>query len=349
MSAVTTPAWRSWRFWFVPAWFALWIVIYAAMGIPKVPLEPLIVMLLYFAVATPVRAVPGWLLLLLFGIGNVVIPWATVLLQLLLRAVTTQDETFLGGVIAPVTEEIMKVLPVVVLYFWPRPKLRDAFGATDWMLCGAASGAGAQVWEDVLLRWQGSFSPGAPNLFGLPLVAGYTDNGSAVFIGHLGSCAFVALALGWARYIKRLAPPRLRPFAYVPAIFALIWMMVDHAGNNLRNARQWYWMFANAVYFLGGRGRLAPYVFLIAIAATIIFEMVVLRRTPKPKFAPLRPMSSFERSRRALRRLIRSHQMRYAWLSETRDFMQSHPGWSVQGFLRRSFKSSASASASAPA
>ena len=310
------------RPWIVAGWFALWIGIYAFMGIPKVPLEVLLVLLLYFAVATPVRAVPGWLLLALFGFSNVVMTWVTVVIQMGLNAMAGGGVTdVLGGIIAPITEEIMKVLPVIVLYASPRPRVRDAFGATDWMLCGAACGAGAQVWEDVLIRWQHSFPRNAPNIFGFPLISGYTDNGRAVFAGHVTTAAFIALAIGWARYIKG----RSKVAAYLPALIVLLWMIVDHAGNNLRNARQWYWMGAQFIYFLGGRGRIAGYAFLVAVAATIVFEIIVLSRG-----------SASATARNPLRRLIRVHQARYAQLAGG-TLAQAEPGWNVRGFLRRAF------------
>ncbi len=305
------------RPWITPAWFLLWIVIYKFMGIPKVPLEVLLVLLLYFAIATPVRAVPGWLLLILFAVVNVVLTWATVFIQMILSSMTGGNDDVLGGIIAPVTEEVMKFLPVAILYAWPRPRVRDAFGATDWMLCGAACGAGAQLWEDVLIRWQNSFPPRAPSILGFPLIAGYTDNGRAIFIGHVATTAFIALALGWSRYIKPLA------WKYVPAALVMIWMIVDHAGNNLRNARQWYWMFANGVYFLGARGRIAVYAFLVAVVGTIGFEAVVLSRT-----------KADARASNPIRRLIRSHQARYAKLAGG-SLAASDPGWSLGGFLRR--------------
>jgi RsiW-degrading membrane proteinase PrsW (M82 family) len=349
---------RSWRFYFVPVWFAIWTLVYTAMGIPKVALEIIVVLALYFVLSTPVRAVPGWLLVLMFGIGNVIVPWVTVFLQVVLRSLGPKEEYFLGGVIAPVTEELMKIFPVVVLYFWPRPRVRNAFGAIDWMLLGAASGAGSQLWEDVLIRWQYSFPSRAPNIFGMPLISGFTDNGLAVFPGHTTTAAFIALALGWARYIKMLTPRPLpgapkawaafrasRAFAYTPAIIILMWMIVDHAGNNLRNADAWYWKIANGIYFLGGRGRFSCYAFLIASAATLIFEMIMLRRARKPRFESLEGASPFESLRRRWRRLIRAHQMRYVQMATgirdrlplSAEMKRSEPGWNLISFLRRSF------------
>ena len=142
---VTTNPMLSWRGWVIPAWFGLWTVIYALMGIPKVPLEVLVGALFYVIITTPIRAVPGWLLLFLFSVSNALMTWLTVALQIGLRAISPKEEYFLGGVIAPITEELMKVLPVVILYFWPHPRLRNAFGATDWMLCGMAAGSGAAL------------------------------------------------------------------------------------------------------------------------------------------------------------------------------------------------------------
>lgn len=356
---VTANPLLSWRGWVVPAWFASWIVIYALMGIPKVPLEVLIGVLFYVIIATPVRAVPGWLLLCLFAVSNAVMTWLTVALQVGLRAISPKEEYFLAGVIAPITEELMKVLPVVILYFWPHPRLRHAFGATDWMLCGIAAGSGAQIWEDVLIRWQQSFPERAPDLFGIPLIPGYTDSGHAVFVGHVISTAFIALALGWARYIKMVAPrptagaPRTlalafrssRLFAFTPAVLVTMWMMVDHAGNNLRNATAWYWSLAHGIYFLGGRGRFAAYAFITVAVATILFEIFMLRRTRKPRFETLASLHLLESFRRRMRRLIRCHQMQYVQLATgvrareelKRETHRSEPGWNPLSFLRRSF------------
>ncbi|MEO8033214.1 MAG: PrsW family glutamic-type intramembrane protease [Acidobacteriota bacterium] len=283
-------------------------------------------MLLYVVAATPARAVPGSFLLLLFGVGNVAVPWVTVGIQAAIAAVTTKNEGFVFGVIAPITEEVMKVLPVIVLYVWKKPLFRYLFGASDWMLCGAAVGSGVELWEDVLMRRTPSFPTSAPNLFGVPLIAGYWHESRGVFIGHVASAAFIALALGWARYLKRPSRQRAdaapsswvafrasRIFAYAPAALVLFWMMVDHAGNNLRTEHDWYWAPAHAVYYLSARGRLAAYVFLVAAAATIVIEGVLLTRMPAPRSPAKAGHSSGRRG--WLRRLILSHQIRYVQLS----------------------------------
>jgi hypothetical protein len=341
----------------VVVWFAICLAIYAVRGGASVPLEALVVMLLYLLVATPVRAVPGWLLLLLFGIGNVIVPWTTVLIQIAVRAVTTSDIAFLSGVVAPTTEEVMKILPVVVLYAWKRPRLRAAFGAMDWMLCGLAVGLGSTVWEDVLLHAQG-FRPEVPNILGIPLFAGFWVSRGATFIGHGASTAFIALALGWTRYVKRLTvrPPHTaspglwsafrasRVFTYSPAILVMLWMMIDHAGSNLRTERAWYWVMSTALYRVDGRGALAVYVFLIAIAITLVADFVVLRRERAPQSQTPPEQDGLERLRRAWRRILRSRQIRYALASSANAgnperqalVADSDAGWSLSGFVKRS-------------
>jgi len=339
----------------VAAWIAVWIIAYAWLGVARVPLEIGMVLLLYLVIVAPVRAVPVWLLLLLFALGNVVVTWSTAAVQFMLQLVTTHNDDFLGGVIAPITEEIAKILPVVALYAWSRPRLRQSFGASDWMLCGASVGAGVQMWEDVVVGRNG-VPPTAPHLFGFPLVTGFMDGGASAFVGHTVSTAFIALAIGWARYLMRPRAPEGSPagadarrfrrasmFAFTPAAFVLIWMVSDHAGNNLRNAHAWYWALERAVFSLGGRGRIAVYAFLIAFTATVIFEtfMMVRGAAALGQRPPARPI--LERVRWKSCELLMIHQRRYVEMATGvtdpwalyREVRRSEPGWNIGSFVRR--------------
>ena len=77
--------------------------------------------------------------------------------------------------------------------------------------------------------------------------------------------------------------------------------------------------------------------FLVAAVATIVFEAILLQKTRAPQFPPLGNLSPLQGLQRKMRRLIRSHQIRYSDLAGEREVVRSNPGWSVIAFLRRSF------------
>lgn len=182
----------------------------------------------------------------------------------------------LGSVfVAPLTEEIGKILPLLLMVLAGWRGFRSSYGACDLMLCGAALGSGFGLLEDSFRRVHSYPTPASPALFGIAL---FPDSYGG-FLGHGASTAFVALALGFLVYAfrwRRWLLPGL-----VAALVTLFWMMVDHGLANLSTfnfSQQWLapvrWMWR-----LDGNGRLSPWVLLVLILLTVAAERLLLSRT----------------------------------------------------------------------
>lgn len=193
------------------------------------------------------------------------------------------EKVLLGGrfpllgdlLVAPVTEEPLKLLPLLVALWIPRWGFRHAYGACDLMLCAAALGSGFGFFEDVARVARSYKVPNSPELFG---VAIFPDSYSG-FIGHGGATAFIGLAVGYLLYAARW-----RLWAWLGWIGVGVvasWMMIDHAFTNY-NANVFFgeWFFLlRWIWELDGRGRLAPYILFALILGTIAAERYLLWRT----------------------------------------------------------------------
>lgn len=181
----------------------------------------------------------------------------------------------LGSVlVAPLTEEIGKILPLVLLLAIGRLGFRSSYGACDLMLCGAALGAGFGLFEDSA-RLTTSFPiPSSPGLLGIAI---FPDSYSG-FIGHSGSTALIGLSLGYLLYAVRWRRWLLPGIGGL--LFGSSWMMIDHGVSNYATfGRLGHWFFlVRWIWAMDRRGELSPYVFLILIGLTVVVEQVLLWR-----------------------------------------------------------------------
>ena len=232
--------------------------------------------LVILAVVTyPARSV-RWGTVYNFFLVGFVFAWAVVGVQYLIEQVIFGGHLPLVGsvLIAPLTEEIGKVLPLVVMLAGWRG-VRNSYGACDLMLCGGALGCGFGLLEDTFRAVHSYPTPSSPALFG---VAFFPDSYDG-FLGHGASTAFVALALGFLVYAlrwRRWLIPGL-----VAAVLALFWMMVDHALANFAtfNSFSQPWMTpVRWIWRLDQNGRLSPYVLLALILLTVAVERLLLWR-----------------------------------------------------------------------
>jgi RsiW-degrading membrane proteinase PrsW (M82 family) len=261
-------------------YLAVWIVVVVAVHLlldvgPALG-KALLIVGLYLLLTWPVRALPLSSFFLLFFLGLLVVSHVTVLLQFLIKGVFlppmwSNEGIFMDNVfLAPISEEILKLLPLLLLLIRKRTRARTAFGATDLMLCGLAIGTGFHLFEDVLIG-PIEVPTAGPVLGGLPLVPGVEKQvvrgrPDVVFMGHAAGTAFMGLALGWSRYLKK-------SWRYVPVLVVWVWMMWCHAMYNGSDAfSRESWVFVTAPLT-----RLAPWVFLLAVVSTVIFEWTRLR------------------------------------------------------------------------
>ncbi|HUK87213.1 MAG TPA: PrsW family glutamic-type intramembrane protease [Terriglobales bacterium] len=224
----------------------------------------------------PVRSV-RWGTIYNFFLAGSLFAWVIVGVQYVIERVIFGGHLPLVGsvLVAPVSEEIGKVLPLLLLVLAGWRGFRISYGACDLMLCGAALGSGFGLLEDAFRGAHSYPTPSGPALFGLAL---FPDSYGG-FLGHGAATAFVALALGFLMYAWRwrrwLVP------ALAAALLALFWMMVDHAFANFATFGfnqpwlapvRWMWQ-------LDGNGRLSPYVLLALILLTLAAERLLLWRT----------------------------------------------------------------------
>ena len=181
----------------------------------------------------------------------------------------------LGSVlVAPLTEEVGKILPLVLLLAIGRLDFRNSYGACDTMLCGASLGAGFGLFEDSLWLTSSFGTPASPGLLGIAI---FPDS-SGGFIGHSGSTALIGLSLGYLLYAVRWRRGLL--FGILGLLLASVWMMIDHGLSNYATyGRLGRWFFlVRWTWAMDRRGELSPYVFLILIVLTVVVERVLLWR-----------------------------------------------------------------------
>jgi RsiW-degrading membrane proteinase PrsW (M82 family) len=217
----------------------------------------------------------------------------------------------LGGVvIAPLTEEPLKLLPLVIALLVPRWGLRHAHGACDLMLCAAALGSGFGYTEDFLYHTRFPRA-GGPHILG---VAVFPDAFKA-FIGHGGATAFIGLTLGYLVYAA--SSRKLFTAAVAATGFVTMWMLVDHGLANYQvHVAASRWLFPiRWIWTLGGMGTLAPYVLLALTLITALAEgglvWWITRKLPRVSVAswiryigaPLRQGIGYAAVRRAAMRV----------------------------------------------
>jgi hypothetical protein len=224
---------------------------------------------------------------------------------------------------APISEEIWKIVPVIVLAWWGRSHLRSQGGPLDFAILAAAVGAGLGMAEDLFqlggVAWTTPASPilglgigtvylvlvNVINAFPIPVVVPDLDyqgivgilnpsveelQSGAIWAGHGVLPMLVGLALGFAVLGRR----RFGPLVYVLPVLALLWAIWDHFVANwyssvVCSGADPYGLCTMAGFTLNGA--LLP---LVAIAAWLVAMLVsrraVARHTGElPELALARP------------------------------------------------------------
>ncbi len=244
----------------------------------------------------PVRAVRWGTIYNFVLIGGL---WSFVIagVQYVLEVVILRNGagTFRSVVVAAVTEEILKVVPLLLMCVVGRWRFRHSYGASDFMLLAGALGSGLGLFENLL---HGHAFPGTPTS---PRVLGWVvfPDSIAGFVGHGASSALVGLFIGYLIYAIRWK--KLVIIAFGLVAFALVWMIVDHGMANYQVVGGDMFRFAAWIWAVDGRGTWTPYIFFALILATIACERVVL-------FVILRPFPrlGFSRSVAAILRPLRA-------------------------------------------
>lgn len=256
-------------------WFVVVLISYALLGVLPALANALWFAAFYLLITLPVRSLRVLAFAVFFFVGLLIISHATLLVQIIVGLVLPPMYSSAGkfahlALLAPITEESAKLFSVaLVLLIWKWSGARIAFGATDLMLVGLAIGIGLNVFEDMFLPNAQTATPGIVTNILVPWTELQVTRGrpGIVFIGHAASTAFIALALGWSRYLPKLVQ-------YLPALGVWVWMIWTHAlynGQDLLDR-------GHIVFYTAPLTWITPWVFLLAVLATIGFEFVLLHR-----------------------------------------------------------------------
>ncbi len=164
-----------------------------------------------------------------------------------------------ADVIAPVIEELFKVLPLLLIFWWRRSGFRTSAGPLDYAVLAGATGAGLGFAEDIFVHLHQGLSGPTSSIFGLglgPIYArlvgvenpGFVFTGRSrfadtaafffpemqetlgfVWSGHGALALGTGLALGLAVWWSRRQGTR---WFYLVPVAVLLWTMVEHMLNN---------------------------------------------------------------------------------------------------------------------
>jgi len=258
---------------YIVVWFVIVLVTCALLGVLPALANALWFAAFYLVLTLPVRSLRVASFAVFFFIGLLVVSHGTLIAQLVIGVVLPPLHSNAGefvhlALLAPITEETAKLLAVAfVLLIWKFTGARIAFGASDLMLVGLGIGIGLNVFEDMFLGSVKTTTPGIVTNILVPWTEMQVTRGrpDIVTINHAASTAFIALALGWSRYLPKVV-------RYLPAFFVWLWMIWCHALYNGQDMLE----RGNLVFLTAPLTWITPYVFFLAVLATIAFEFVVL-------------------------------------------------------------------------
>lgn len=240
----------------------------------------------------PVRAVRWGTIYNFFLLGGL---WSFAIagVQYIIEIIILRNSAtvFRSVVVASVTEEILKIVPLLLVCIVGRWRFRHSFGACDFMLLAGGLGAGFGLFENLLQGRPFPGSPVSPQIFGWVI---FPDSIGG-FVGHGASTALIGLCVGYLMYALRWK--RITLFAFALVVFATLWMIVDHGMANYDNARVAMIAPARWMWALTGRGTWTPYIFLALIFVTIVFERILLFKVLRrfPRLGPKRWLSAIVR------------------------------------------------------
>lgn len=196
-------------------------------------------------------------------------------------------ESAAGWMFVPVIEEVVKLLPVLLLARAHSKHLRP-FNPSDWLVAGCAAGAGFALIENVELIVNNSggsvlrdmarqYGPHIGSFYPIPGAWGIVG-----FIGHAAATGIAAAGIGLSLAIKRSGPAqRVAPLAWMrqlpapwwaAAASCFGWVVAEHTLANLSVHTE------SAAGQILGNGRLTPWLALPLFALVIAIDFAHRRR-----------------------------------------------------------------------
>jgi hypothetical protein len=270
---------------------ALWLTAITPKGILWAVYWPGIFLLQLIIVTTLWRSVPLRSVGFMFLLGMGIVPIFTFAIQAVMyylvnlapvHGVLTSDNVLgyydlMAPVVAPFTEEILKVTPLVLFLYWGRHAAwRRIMGPLDAAVLGGASGAGFEFIENLFRVAAGNWSLLGPDrvapvasphigpFYLFPDMVGSNYYGvHTVWFGHGEMAAAVGLALGLGLFLRK----KCRYWWTIPGI-TLAWAIWDHFLVNYLGPHP-YQTWARILPPLDLYGRLLPFCFLAAFLYSI--------------------------------------------------------------------------------
>ena len=201
---------------------------------------------------------------------------------------------FAVAVWVPVTEEVVKLIPVAVVLALALRRTDARPSALDVMLVGAWTGAGFAVYENAALG-RGSFSLWTNPA--LSLLVPSAGKGTAfwwsvVQTGHLVHTALIALAVAFAVLYGR----RIRR-AWIAAAVAIGAVLLEHCSQNAMAAGDLNDVVAKAALVLSLGGWLSSTLLVAGVAYVMAFEWRIVGGVFRPAtWFRLQPAEALRRS-----------------------------------------------------
>lgn len=276
----------------------LWINGISPIGVVWAVYWPAIFVIQYVTITTPWRVASLENIWFMFLIGMSIVPAITFIAQyalytfvnigsfkaILISDALLGDTDLMAPVVAPITEEILKVVPLLIVLSWGMQGIwRRMIGPLDCALLAGACGAGFAFFEHLLLigtNYWALLGPDRVAIVASPqigpillfpeMIASQYYGVPMVTAGHAISAAFVGLTIGFGLYYRKKIK-LLWPF--IPA-FGLVWAIWDHFLWNYYSPNP-YQPWLQILPALDLYGELLPYVFL----ALLIYACYIAHRT----------------------------------------------------------------------
>jgi RsiW-degrading membrane proteinase PrsW (M82 family) len=205
-----------------------------------------------------------------------------------------ESNVFAIAVWVPLTEEFLKMLPVLLVLLLALRRSDSRPAAVDAMLLGGWTGAGFAACESATLG-RGGFS-----LFAHPTTtlifpsqnAGAAFGWTVVQSGHMIHTALIAVAVALSAFYGH----RIRRNWVVPVV-AIAAVLLEHCSQNAMVANGLHEFVAKAAIALTLGGRLSAVLLIAAAAFTVVFESRIVKGSaPGAIWAPLQPAEAARRA-----------------------------------------------------
>ncbi len=184
---------------------------------------------------------------------------------------------WMTSLIFPIAEEILKILPVILiaLYFWRKRKM--TFNPSTFLFLGIMAAIGFSMleksyWDNISFPF--TYGPHFGGFYFFSDALGiYVKSKPIGFIGHGAATGLIAMGIGLGLYFRKVKTNR--SFWWLFPLLPALWVLIEHCLLNL------YYANGSSALLLFGGGQVTPWLFIVFLAATIGIDLVAAMRTWK--------------------------------------------------------------------